>query len=124
MKGPCSRALLHVHKLAIPKTGAGKGLRALRYCLRRPAATLRSLRSGLIALYREGIAHESGVPAVPLRHLVGEHSTVMLSDFFGRTGNVHFHELVAISALVHQRAPRVLLEIGTFDGNTALQMAN
>jgi predicted O-methyltransferase YrrM len=108
----------------VPKTGVGKRLRALRYCLARPSATLRSLRSGLIDIYREGIARESRVPVVTLQQLVGNDAAVVLSDFFGRNGNVRLEELVSIASIVHHCSPRVLLEIGTFDGNTALQMAN
>ncbi len=40
-----------------------------------------------------------------------------------RSGNVSVFELTVIAALVRERHPLNLLEIGTFDGNTTLQMA-
>jgi predicted O-methyltransferase YrrM len=48
---------------------------------------------------------------------------VELQDCAPRDGNVSLTELLVIAGLVRQRRPRTLLEIGTFDGNTTLQMA-
>lgn len=44
-------------------------------------------------------------------------------DFEGRDGNVSLYELLVICSLVRSRKPRTILEIGTFDGNSTLQMA-
>jgi predicted O-methyltransferase YrrM len=107
----------------IPASSLGKGLQALLHLLRHPAHAARSFGRGLAGIYRESVAGRSPLPAVRLQDLIGRDTEVALRDFHGRDGNVTLQELVAIGALVRHRQPRVLLEIGTFDGNTALQMA-
>lgn len=108
---------------AIPRGNLGKGVRAVLHCLRHPGVAVRSLASGLAGIYRETVADGSPIPAVALEHLVDRDTEVALRDFQGRDGNVTLPELLAIAALVRHRRPRTILEIGTFDGNTALQMA-
>lgn len=107
----------------LPATNLGKGLRALAHCARHPAAAARTFGRGLAALYRESVAARSPLPVVDARDLVPRDTLVSLTDCHGRSGNVTLPELVAIASLVRARAPRTLLEIGTFDGNTTLQMA-
>lgn len=48
---------------------------------------------------------------------------VKLVNFHSRNGNVSPHELLYIAALIAHYRPKRILEIGTFDGNTTLQMA-
>jgi predicted O-methyltransferase YrrM len=105
------------------KSAVGKGLEALAYGVRHPSLTVRSLGRGLAGLYREKVTRRSPIPAVPLSGLVAPETSVTVSDFEGRDGNVDLYELLAICAIVRHRQPRVVLEIGTFDGNTTLQMA-
>lgn len=109
--------------LTIPKSEVAKGLAALGYGLLRPSRAARVLKRAIISLYQERIIGRSPIPTVPLSDLVPPSTALQLSDFHGRTGNVTLHELLSITAIVRHRAPRVLFEIGTFDGNTALQMA-
>ena len=107
----------------LPQTNLGKGLRALVHCLRHPGFAARTFGSGLAALYRDSVAERSPLPVRTLQELVPRETAVTLADCHGRTGNVSLHELVAIASLVSHRQPRVVVEIGTFDGNTTLQMA-
>ncbi len=96
----------------------------MAYCLRNSSATVRSAIRGIACLYREEIWRKGPILDVPLHAIVGGDVEVTLSNFVGRDGNVSLYELLAIGAIVRRRQPRVLLEIGTFDGNTTLQMAN
>ncbi|MHC4133683.1 MAG: class I SAM-dependent methyltransferase [Planctomycetota bacterium] len=105
------------------KSNVGKGLEALAFCVRYPSLTVRSLGRGLAGLYREKVVRASPIPAATLDALVARETSVTVSDFEGRDGNVSLYELLAICAIVRHRQPQVVLEIGTFDGNTTLQMA-
>ncbi|MHC4814494.1 MAG: class I SAM-dependent methyltransferase [Planctomycetota bacterium] len=108
----------------ISKSNLVKALQALTSCLCQPRRTLQRLRRGLALIYQEQMARQSPLPRVTLDELVGRDTVLKLADFGGRAGNVTLYELLVISAIVSRRQPRVLLEIGTFDGNTTLQMAH
>ena len=58
-----------------------------------------------------------------LYSLVDPKCAVTLSNYASRDGNVSEFELLAIAHFVASFQPRILLELGTFDGNTTLQMA-
>ena len=111
----------------VPRTNVGKVCRALRYCARRPASAAAALAGALaqavMGVFRDGVAADSRVPERSVDDVVGPEPEVRLARFRGRDGNVTLGELCVIAALVRRRRPQVLLEIGTFDGNTALQMA-
>jgi predicted O-methyltransferase YrrM len=107
-----------------PESNLIKALEALTACLCRPGQTLRRLRRGLVGVYQEQTARRSPLPRVKLDQMVAPDTVVRLANFAGREGNVTLYELLVISAIVSQRQPKVLLEIGTFDGNTTLQMAH
>lgn len=68
------------------------------------------------------ILNASPIPRTTLHKLV-QSSKVSLENFFSRNGNLSPYEVMAIAALIADRRPMRLLEIGTFDGNTTLQMA-
>jgi len=108
----------------IPQSNLIKALEALAVCVSRPQQTLARLQRGLARIYQEHAARRSPLPQVKLDQLVGAETVVRLADFHTREGNVTLYELLAIGAIVSRRRPRVLLEIGTFDGNTTLQMAH
>ena len=107
----------------IPQSPAVKGLVALAHCVQHPKDTVRSLQRGLAQVYRDRVAGHSPIPLVPLPDLLDAEVSVTLSDCVPRNGNVSMLELLAITALVRRRQPRVVWEIGTFDGNTTLQIA-
>jgi len=54
---------------------------------------------------------------------VGPETTIKVSNCFSEFANVNSDELLCIAGLVAKRNPRRLLEVGTLDGNTTLQMA-
>ncbi len=107
----------------IPTSPVGKGIATLAYLMREPGRGLRTFTRSLASAYRERVAAESPIPEVALHALVPAATEVRLVDCAGRDGNVSLQELVCIATLVAARQPRRLLEIGTFDGNTTLQMA-
>jgi hypothetical protein len=80
-------------------------------------------RSHLGGLYNEVCLKRGRVPSVPLRLLVPDPGEVRLHDFIPTDGNVSAQELLTLCLLVRSRDPRLVLELGTFDGNTALQLA-
>ena len=48
---------------------------------------------------------------------------ISLENFTTRAGNVSAYELQVLSLIIKSLSPKILLEIGTFDGTTTLQMA-
>ncbi|NGX37435.1 MAG: hypothetical protein K1000chlam2_00591 [Chlamydiae bacterium] len=64
----------------------------------------------------------SPIPCQPLASLACCEQLVF-ENFLSRNGNLSPYEVMAICALIQERKPQNLLEIGTFDGNTTLQMA-
>lgn len=58
-----------------------------------------------------------------LNDLIDFNEPISLLNCYGVDGNTNLNELVAISALIRKNKPMNLLEIGTFNGNTTLQMA-
>jgi hypothetical protein len=73
-------------------------------------------------LFFQQILHTSPIPRVSLEDLV-LHPHIVLEDFTSRNGNLSLQEIAVLCSLISERGPKRLLEIGTFDGNTALQMA-
>jgi hypothetical protein len=63
------------------------------------------------------------VRTVDLRLLVPGTSDVRLHDFAPAAGNLSALELLTLCLLVRLKRPRLVLELGTFDGSTALQLA-
>ena len=71
----------------------------------------------------EQILKESPIEKVELQKLLSEIPQIQLENFISRNGNVSPYELMCITSVIKDRKPKTLLEIGTFDGNTTLQMA-
>lgn len=65
----------------------------------------------------------SYIPLKPLGELIDPKIEIKLSNCMSRKGNLTPYELMAVASLVAATKPERLLEIGTFDGNTTLQMA-
>jgi predicted O-methyltransferase YrrM len=89
----------------------------------RPRYCFQAIRLGARELYRRYQEDRARVSEEDFSRLVPEAVEVKLADFECCDGNVAPYELLVIAGLVQYMAPRVLLEIGTFDGNTTLQMA-
>ncbi len=73
--------------------------------------------------YDELVLAGSPVPTLGALDYLGPDVSINLRGFLSVDGNVTLDELVFICALARKKDPRRLVEIGTFDGNTALQMA-
>jgi predicted O-methyltransferase YrrM len=66
---------------------------------------------------------DSPIKSVSALAFLGEKVSVCLENFISVDGNVTLDELVFICALARKLKARRIVEIGTFDGNTALQLA-
>jgi len=69
------------------------------------------------------LEHAPFLPQVELAEIVADFPAVSLINPGFQGGNVSPEELVAIASLVAQYRPTTSVEIGTFDGNTTLQIA-
>lgn len=74
-------------------------------------------------LFFQEVMKRSLLPCKSLESLVKKPPAIVLREFFSRNGNLSPYELIAIATLVADRKPLRILEIGTFDGNTTLQIA-
>jgi predicted O-methyltransferase YrrM len=63
------------------------------------------------------------LPVVSAESLSGQHLPVMLLEPNAADGNVTLQELLALVRSVAERKPTRLLELGTFDGRTTLNLA-
>jgi hypothetical protein len=85
---------------------------------------LRSPKKSLRWVLKEIILSDAGrVPKVTLSELLQVVPKIQLDDFVSRDGNLTPAEILAIAAIVADQKPMNLVEIGTFDGNTTLQLA-
>lgn len=82
-----------------------------------------AIRRMLKEVYRHEISHTGLIASVPLYRIVPADTRVSLVNFGIRDGNVSVYELLCIGTIVAHCCPQVILEIGTFDGNSTLQMA-
>jgi Methyltransferase domain len=94
-------------------------LTALGAVVRRPGKAKR----GLVGICDDALVASSPITSVPALDVLGENISVNLRNFLPTDGNVSLDELIFISALSRKIQPRVVVEIGTFDGNTTLQLA-
>lgn len=95
----------------------------LDFLLRHPKLFKARLRDSVDRMTHEQLLQDSGIPIQPLNELVDLKKQVTLSNFLSRDGNVSAFELMAIVSIVADIQPKTVLEIGTFDGNTTLQVA-
>lgn len=86
--------------------------------IRRPSEVKRSLSR----IYSDVVMANSPIPSISSFDFLGENISINLENFLSVDGNVTLDELVFISALSRKIKPRIVLEIGTFDGNTTLQL--
>jgi len=73
--------------------------------------------------YFQGVRQKASLEKKSLEELVDFSESVSLQNFYSRNGNLSPLEILCISAIAAHRKPKRLLEIGTFDGNTTLQLA-
>lgn len=96
-----------------------KAFSVATYALTRPRRLLASMN----LLYNEVCMARSPLRAVSLESLAGTSGSVAIENFTAQDGNVSPLELLCLASLVRGRAPRTVLELGTFNGNTTLQIA-
>lgn len=96
-----------------------KTLLALDHCLHSPALA----KAALASMYNARIVGRGGIPSIAMASLVGSVPEVRLVDFVPEHGNVTPLELLCLCSLVRFLAPTQVLELGTFNGNTTLQIA-
>jgi predicted O-methyltransferase YrrM len=87
--------------------------------VRRP----QEIKRGLLKTYYDVAVAYGPITSVSSRDLLGENISVALGNFLSVDGNVNLDELAFMCALARKNQPHIVLEIGTFDGNTALQLA-
>jgi hypothetical protein len=92
---------------------------ALGALVRRPGKAKR----GLVHICSDAVVASSPISSVSAYDVLGENISVTLDNFLPVDGNVSLDELAFISALSRKIQPRIVVEIGTFDGNTTLQLA-
>ena len=63
------------------------------------------------------------LPVVPIGQITSEHTSVVLPCPEAVDGNVSLLELIVLSRLVRERSPAAIFEIGTFNGRTAVTLA-
>jgi hypothetical protein len=80
-------------------------------------------KGGLVHICNDALVASSPILSTPARDLLGEEISVNLQNFLPVDGNVSLDELAFICALARKIQPRIVVEIGTFDGNTTLQLA-
>ena len=105
------------------KTMCSKPLRALvgaYYGFKHPSWIKTAFQQTLRSHYAEGKREQHNLPKIDFDALEEE---IALANFASREGNVTLQELTVIAKLIAAYKPKNLLEIGTFDGNTTLQMA-
>lgn len=68
------------------------------------------------------IRHHHQMRTVSLGEVIPQ-PKVVLENFSTRNGNVSPYELMVLASIASSRQARRVLEIGTFDGNTTLQLA-
>jgi len=100
-----------------------RAIKAISLGLRYPSLLIKSAKAALNYLYWEGMFRPEPIKRKSLSELCDIKKEIKLSNFLYREGNAYPFELMAISHLICELQPKNLLEIGTFDGNTTLQMA-
>jgi len=89
------------------------------------ASPRRRLAPHLAQIYGEGALARSRIPTIGMLDFIGkDHSApIQLEDFIPGNMNVTVAEVAFLSLLVRAAAPRVILELGTYDGKTTFQLA-
>lgn len=110
------------HTLKNTDSRYSKGLKALPLLFHYPKTGIKSLLNAIRSFYEEGHYDKSTLAVKPLSELVNVHQKIEVANYQSVNGNVTSYELLVISSLIKDCKPKNLLEIGTFDGNTTLQM--
>jgi len=84
----------------------------------------RRLKPHLEKIYGEVAYEKSRIPVCDLRQIIGDKAPLIrLENFLPENKNISVEEMVNICLLVAHFQPKAILELGTFNGNSTLQMA-
>jgi len=92
---------------------------ALEHVLTSPSLA----RQTLASLYNEKIISCGKIPCIKIEELIDTALEIRLINFVSEHGNVTSHELLCLCMMVQSFRPKQVLELGTFNGNTTLQIA-
>lgn len=92
---------------------------ALEHFIRSPALA----RQTLASLYNARIVARGRVRSIEAADMIGTVHEVRLVNFVPEHGNVTPFELLCLCMMIKAFAPKQVLELGTFNGNTTLQIA-
>jgi len=98
-------------------------LKALLFAIRYPAQLKRAIQSNVCNLYEYGCFKSLGISSISPEKIINSGNKFSLLNPSVRNGNVSYFELFILVSIVAAMNPKNLLEIGTFDGNTTLQLA-
>ncbi len=108
---------------SISNTKWARGIKALGFSLRSPSLLKEPLIESLKSIYRKGKLAQAALEIKALEDLFDVEQEIRIEKLSLTDGNVSPYELMAIASIVARRSPKTLVEIGTFDGMTTLQMA-
>ncbi|MBJ7450046.1 MAG: class I SAM-dependent methyltransferase [Parachlamydiales bacterium] len=91
--------------------------------IRHPNLFYKALKDAIHFLHASKKLSTSNIIRVPVTHLIKEFKQINLFNPYTRDGGTTYLELIAICSLLIQNNPKNLLEIGTFEGSTTLQLA-
>ncbi len=109
--------------MKLPEGKIFKLMLALKLALQNPAKFSKSTKRGFDNFYRDLLYEHSGIPTVSLGDIVAPEVEVKFRDFLTRHGKLSAHKIFVISTIVAHEKPRIIFEIGTFDGTSTLQLA-
>jgi len=96
---------------------------ALKFFLKTPSLRRSCLHLATQQLYTEGLRKEQPIPSLPFKKIFPQALTTFIAPEQSIDGNMSYYELVLLSSFIKALAPKILLEIGTFNGLATLHMA-
>ncbi len=98
-------------------------LKALFFAVRYPSLIKPIAKPSVTSLYAAGVYRSSSLEKIAFEKVLCKKEAISLENCYTRDGNVSYLELIVLCNILKITLPKNLLEIGTFDGNTTLQMA-
>ncbi len=98
-------------------------LKALFFAIRYPRLLKPILKPSITSLYAAGAYKSCKLQKISPEKLIRQAGEISLLNCDTRDGNVSYLELLVLASVVKTLNPTNSVEIGTFDGNTTLQLA-
>ena len=96
---------------------------AIGYAVAHPSTFRKALRAAVRQRYEGEYLKESTIETLPFDEVCDANQIIRFQNCGTRIGNVSSFELMVLATAIASYRPHTLIEIGTFDGNTTLQMA-